>query len=190
MVKTHAIILGALLATPNAMAEEAEAGTKAAKPALRLPPGMARANEPEEVAALHDGPMLVVADEPSPEARLGAAWEQISSRGLRLLRRLTFKAPLEAEPMGHARRSEDLERQRELRRQELEEEELEARRRAWARKCEEDRDRTYAHSRATAPCENQEEREMTQSEIAHAQQRRINEEYWREQRLLQKLEKK
>jgi hypothetical protein len=159
------MILGALLTAPLAAAKEAQHEQKRAKTpqtTLRLPPGMARADHPGQVAALFN------------EQRKREVQERLES----------------APPAGHltaaeryqlkliAYRTQLVEQQRQRKIKELELQlEREARLRA---------------EKAAALAERERRREAIylQHHSVHTYQRRLNDEFWREQRLLRILAKR
>lgn len=163
-MKAHALISTALvipvLALSSASAEEADQKAAASQP--MLPAGMAPADDPKAVAALHSE-----ANQKRVEAIEKKAPQQ---------KRLTAAEEYHLKLIAYREQLVEQQRQRQI--QELE---LQLEREA----------RLLAEERA-AEAERQRRREtiLLQHHTLHAYQRNLNDEFWREQRLLRALERK
>ncbi len=156
-------LISGVLAGSAALAEEAKGQEKAAKPspapspALRLPVGMARANQPQEVAALYNE---------ANQKRIAAAQEQVAQE-----EKLTAAEEYHLKLVAYREQLVEEQRQRKIKEMELQlerEARLRAEQEAIAAKREERRRSIYL-----------------QHHSVHAIQRRLNDEYYREQRLRQ-----
>lgn len=164
-MKACAMILVALLTAPLAAAKEAQHEQKRAKSAqtaLRLPPGMARANNPGQVAALYDEKRKREIEE---QLKSGPDPDRLSAAERHQLKLIAYRTQL-------------VEQQRQRKIKELELQlEREARLRA---------------EKAAALAERERRRESIylQHHSVHTYQRRLNDEFRREQRLLRILAKR
>lgn len=142
-MRTHALIFASALVFAFA-----------AQASIPLPPGMARADDPQQVAALDERP------EPQPTASRDQNNEsgESADREAYQQQRIAYLAQLQQQQRERKRLQAQLEREREAREQ------------AEARAAELERERR------------REEIYILHHSL-HAYQRRLNEQYWREQRL-------